>query len=187
MSQQRQGEEEKRRGKGKIYSFKSKSEHFFLNLFFKKRQPRERERERDTPSSKKPHLIVNVRDVFVAVDVIQSLLPGFFQLFQLLQLLFRLIGLGRVSSGRTRGHLFSNFFSPGKISERVLKRENRDLSFFGRLKSTPVAEPAVCERVCVCVRVYARVCKEKTRMNFSLCVFESALSIFESQRARSYV
>jgi len=69
----RRRREEKRRGKGKIRS--NRKVNTFFELFFKKRKQRERERH---PSSKKPHLIVNVRDVFVAVDVIQSLLPGFF-------------------------------------------------------------------------------------------------------------
>jgi len=72
----------------------------------------EQSEEAEKTKTKKSYLIVDVRDVFVAVDVVQPLLPfRFFQLFQLFQLLFRLIGFGRVSTRRTRRHLFSLFLS----------------------------------------------------------------------------
>ena len=77
-------------------------------LCFLSRTSDERRKNKNEETS---YLIVHVRDVFVAVDVVQPLLPfRFFQLFQLFQLLFRLIGFGRVSTRRTRRHLFSLLF-----------------------------------------------------------------------------
>jgi len=72
-----------------------------------------------------------------------------------------------------REDIFFQTFSP-RVSERVLKREDRDLSFFGSLKSAPVAEPAASERecVCVCASVRARVQRENADEFLSLCVRE---------------
>ena len=76
-------------------------------LCFLSRTSDERRKNKNEETS---YLIVHVRDVFVAVDVVQPLLPfRFFKLFQLFQLLFRLIGFGRVSTRRTRRHLFLSF------------------------------------------------------------------------------
>jgi hypothetical protein len=89
-------------------------------LCFLSRTSDERRKNKNEETS---YLIVHVRDVFVAVDVVQPLLPfRFFQLFQLFQLLFRLIGFGRVSTRRTRRHLFFSLSIRFALPQRAKKR-----------------------------------------------------------------
>ena len=103
-----------------FFEFKRRTKTFLsLLCFFIKNKARKREKRK----TKKSYLIVDVRDVFVAVDVVQPLLPfRFFQLFQLFQLLFRLIGFGRVSTRRTRRHLFFSLSIRFALPQRAKKR-----------------------------------------------------------------